>query len=66
MDCGKTIEELVPLVAAVKLSKIDGVEAMSDKELLIKFSEIMWDMETAYHDVAEHEGFQWYGFKSEL
>ena len=65
MDCGKNIEELVPLVAAVKLSKIDGIEAMSNKELLIKFSEIMWDLENAYHDVVEHEGFQWYGFKSE-
>ena len=51
MECGKTIEELVPLIAAVKL--------MSNKEMIIKYSEIMWDMVTAYTDIKEHGGFKW-------
>lgn len=61
MDCGKTIEELIPLVAAVKLSSVDGIKQMSDKDLILKFSEIMWDLETAYTDVCEHGGLTWTG-----
>lgn len=61
MDCGKTIEELIPLVAAVKLSSVDGIKQMSDKDLILKFSEIMWDLETAYTDVYEHGGLTWTG-----
>ena len=41
MECGKTIEELVPLIATVKLSTLDGIKEMSNKEMIIKYSEIM-------------------------
>ncbi len=59
MECGKTIEELVPLIATVKLSTLDGIKEMSNKEMIIKYSEIMWDMVTAYTDIKEHGGFKW-------
>lgn len=59
MDCGKNLEQLVPLIAAVKLSQIDGIKQMSDQELICKYSEIMWDMVTAYTDVKEHGGLMW-------
>ena len=36
MDCGKNLEQLVPLIAAVKLSQIDGIKQMSDQELICK------------------------------
>lgn len=61
MVCGKTLEELVPLIAAVKLSTIDGIKQMSDQDLVIKYSEIMWDLETAYTYVREHGGLTWTG-----
>ncbi len=61
MDCGKNFEELIPLVAAVKLAHTDGVKQMSDQELICKYSEIMWDLETAYTYVQEHGGLMWTG-----
>ena len=61
MCCGKTLEQLVPLIAAVKLSKIDNIKEMTDQDLIRKYSEIMWDMETAFHDVQEHGGLTWTG-----
>ena len=61
MDCGKTLEQLVPLIAAVKLSKIDNIKEMTDQDIIIKYSEIMWDMETAFHDVEEHGRLTWTG-----
>lgn len=61
MDCGKNIEQLIPIVAAVKLSQIDEIKQMSDQELICKYSEIMWDMETAFADVQEHGGLKWTG-----
>ena len=61
MDCGKTLEELIPLIAAVKLSKMPEIENMTDQDIIRAFSDIMWDMESAYHDVREHGGLSWTG-----
>lgn len=61
MDCGKNLEQLIPLIAAVKLSQTDGIKQMFDQELICKYSDIMWDLETAYADVSEHGGLTWIG-----
>lgn len=59
LDCKFNLQDMVPFVALEKLSTVIDVSTASPKELLIKFSELVWEFETAYHDVSEHEGFKW-------
>lgn len=59
MDCKFNMQDMIPFAALAKLSASGNISEMSDREFLIKFSELVWDYETLYHDISEHEGFQW-------
>ena len=62
MDCKFNMEDMVPFVALEKLKASLDIEKATPEEMLIKFSDLVWEFETAYHNVAEHEGFQWNGY----
>ncbi|WP_113673732.1 hypothetical protein [Vallitalea guaymasensis] len=59
MDCKFNIQDMVPFVALEKLKSTIDISSATPEEMLKKFSELVWDFETAYHNVKEHEGFKW-------
>lgn len=59
MDCKFNMPDMIPFAALAKLSATEDISEMSDREFLKKFSNLVWDYETLYHDISEHEGFQW-------
>lgn len=61
MDCTFNMEDMVPFVALEKLKATMDTATATPEEMLIKFSELVWEFESAYHNVAEHGGFRWEG-----
>ena len=59
MDCKFNMQDMVPFVALEKLKTVIDIKAATPEELLKAFSELVWDFETAYHEVSEHDGFKW-------
>ncbi len=59
MDCKFNMQDMIPFAALAKLSSTENISKMADREFLTKFSELVWDYETLYHDISEHEGFKW-------
>lgn len=59
MDCKFNLQDMVPFVALEKLKATMDVKTASPEEMLSRFSELVWEFETAYHDVCEHQGFKW-------
>lgn len=59
MDCKFNMPDLIPFAALAKLSATEDISKISDREFLIKFSELVWDYEALYQDIREHEGFKW-------
>lgn len=59
------MEDMVPFVALEKLKTVIDIEKSTPQEMLIRFSELVWEFETAYHDVDEHQGFKWKGNNQE-
>ena len=55
------MEDMVPFVALEKLKATMDIAAATPEEMLEKFSELVWEFESAYHNVAEHGGFRWEG-----
>lgn len=59
MDCKFNLQDMVPFVALEKLKTVVDIKTATPEEMLSAFSDLVWDFETAYHNVAEHTGFQW-------
>lgn len=59
MDCKLNMQDMIPFAALAKLSATANISEMPDREFLTKFSSLVWDYETLYHDISEHEGFKW-------
>jgi len=65
MDCKFTLQDMVPFVALEKLKTVIDISSASNREMLIAFSDLVWDFEDAYQDVSEHEGFKWTNEKND-
>ena len=59
MDCKFTLQDMVPFVALEKLKTVIDISSTSNEEMLKAFSDLVWEFESAYHNVDEHEGFKW-------
>lgn len=59
MDCKFTMQDMVPFIALEKLKTKLDIKTATPEEMLIEFSELVWEFETAYHNVSEHQGFKW-------
>ena len=59
MDCKLSMQDMVPFVALEKLKAELDIKTATPEEMLIKFSELVYEFESAYHDVSEHQGFVW-------
>lgn len=59
MYCKFNMQDMIPLAALAKMAATENIKDMSDREFLINFSNLVWDYETLYHDISEHEGFKW-------
>ena len=59
MDCKFTMQDMVPFIALEKLKTKLDIKTATPEEMLIEFSELVWEFETAYHNVIEHQGFKW-------
>lgn len=59
MDCQFNMQDMVPFIALEKLKTVVDIKTATPEELLEKFSELVWEFETAYHKVSEHKGFKW-------
>ena len=58
MDCKFNMQDMIPFVALAKLSSED-TSNMDNREFLKKFSDLVFEFETLYTDISEHEGFKW-------
>ncbi|MDD7349781.1 MAG: hypothetical protein PUG66_08085 [Clostridiales bacterium] len=59
MVCKFNMQDMIPLAALAKITATEDVKNMSDRDFLINFNNLVWDYETLYHDISEHEGFKW-------
>lgn len=59
MLCKYNMQDMIPFAALAKLTATENITQMSDRDFLIKFSDLVYDYETLYHDISEHEGFRW-------
>lgn len=59
MNCKFNMQDMIPFAALAKLSVTEDITNMSDRDFLKKFSEKVWEYESIYHDISEHEGFKW-------
>lgn len=58
MNCKFNMQDMIPFVALAKLSSED-TSNMDNREFLKKFSDLVFEFETLYTDISEHEGFKW-------
>lgn len=59
MDCKFNMQDMIPVAALAKLSASEDVGSMDDREFLIKFNDMVCKYELLYHEISEHEGFDW-------